>query len=83
MDKHQRTMVEDMLPSDKMVNRAQDTNMDTERERPGKCLGALLLALACLLSWTTGIQSVESESTLQLRDCDGDILFYGRLDTDC
>jgi hypothetical protein len=52
MDKRHKTLVEDKFPLGRMVNIAQDTSKGTERERPGKCLEALMACLchlACLL----------------------------------
>ena len=61
MDKHQRTVVQDKLPQGRMVNRILGTNVQVEMVRPGKCLGALLLPLACLLLYA----SLESLVLLQ------------------
>jgi hypothetical protein len=89
IDKHQETMVEDKLPLDRLVNIVQGTNMEAGRERQGKCLEALPLfldsplPLPSLLPWMIGMTSVESESAVLVRDCGGDILFYGRLEADC
>lgn len=80
MDKHQRTTVENKLPLGKMVNIVQGTNTDTGRERPGKCLGALLLREGCLLPWMTGMSRVNQRWHYK-RETAAWCLFYGRPET--